>query len=248
MVMKLMKLLVLIGVLGGISAAPAATTCVSGTTMDLWTSCQVGNLVFSNFVFDELGTKNVPASSAADVTLTFVEGIGGVQLVFNSPTWNLAYIDKDLERHVHISYMVTVADNSIYLLDSVLPEWQVSSTGYKAEVDTYICVGGSFPNAEKGDCGGKAGGTRINREDPGGNGLIANLIPSQESVGVMMHIDLKAKKDSKSSVNSPAWAQNISFSFNDVEPIPEPITFSLMGLGLLGIAGVRSWRNWKNGK
>lgn len=194
------------------SVAAAATACSSNlgadvTTLNAGGGCTVSILTFSNFAVGLAG-----GAGPAQVFLSGVNdpGVGGSGLNFN-PNLGLGHLTTD----IHFVFEVTANSGLIDIISEYLANNGIGSGG----IGERICDSAGV------SLGGTCTGTQIATLTALSGQTNSTTFAGQKSLWIWKDI----------TISDPAVDHNSSFDQNFGSTVPEPMTLSMMGLGLLGL-------------
>lgn len=200
------------------SALATTTNCQSSSLSSYLSSdfsCQSGNLIFTDFGYQSSG------ADAASITVKPLAGLDdeGFQFVGG---WSVHSINgASSSEDSQISYTVQHAGGIIDTLSLSFGS-TVTGTGVSSVAETF-CLGASLNNCPKMDEGS------ISVTNPGAGFSNRAFFAGVSSISVTKNINVT------SGVNGTASIANVSDTFS----APEPLSFVLLGSGLLGIALMR---------
>ena len=237
---------VLVGLVAmGAVASAAVAPCPTGKTLADYialgaTGCQIDDKVFSNFAYSG-GQGGVPQAGQVNVTPDNTPFNPGVNFGAN---WTL--FGPNLSEDFHLSFTVDVLAGGRPIGDDSLgiDIGQVVGVNSLITVNETVCLGGNFTNP--------AGGTGCTNPTSSLSAFDASnsnktfdhnifLPASYTHIQVFKDIGLQTglcpNSDTNAAcVNPVANFSSLSQNFSEV---PEPMTLSMMGLGLLGLGLVR---------
>ncbi len=199
------------------STATASVACTSflGASVLLVNTavppgCTVGNFTFSNFAVGLAGGSGTPLVQISGIN---DPGVGGTGLNFN-PNLGSGHTVTDL----HFLFEVTANSGLI----SIISEYLANNGTGLGGIGERICDNAGV------SLGGTCTGSQIATLSALSGGSTSVTFPGQQSVWVWKDI----------SINNPLIDTNSSFdqNFGSSSSVPEPMTLSMMGAGLLGLS------------
>jgi hypothetical protein len=213
---------------GVIALAPAASASVCADNVAYSTyvggSCTIDGLTFSNFSFSSSGTTMLPASSVT------VKVINGPTFGFEFDTSMSAGIGQTED--ILVSFVVTGAISDLHASFN----GSFSGAGTSSDTETYCENGTLLPPAA--NCSGQNQTLgQLSLTNPPFN--IApppvNFLPVLSSIAISKDINVTGG----SNVDHPGTATISQITDTFSTPVPEPMTLSMMGIGLLGLGLMR---------
>lgn len=232
-------LLVLVGTLFAMSATALATpipTCVQNTlasyeALDATGGCEINNLLFDNFS-DMESSAGANQLNAGQITVTpdFTLLDEGLQF---TASWSVA---SPAAMDSAISFTVQTVNGADTLDDISLSATEVSTgNGLSGVIETY-CVG-SLKGA-----GNHCPSTldTISVSDPPGqnNGPVTQTYGLTNELSVTKDIDVSSGF-AYNGQPSTASISVVDNNYSQIGAVPEPISFVLVGAGLLGVGLMR---------
>jgi len=202
------------------SALATTTNCQSGTLMPYLASsfaCQSGGLVFSDF--DYRGTGQDASASAVSVIALTAPDVAGFQFAGGWSVQSENGVSNSEESQ--IGYTVQRPGGLIDTLSLSFGS-VVSGTGTASATEQF-CLGASISNCPQISQGSVA------VTNPGSGFTDRAFFAVVENIGILDTITVT------SGVNGMASIGSVSNTFSS----PEPLSFVLLGTGLLGIALMR---------
>jgi len=201
------------GLLLASSAFATTSNCQSGSLGSYLLSsfsCQSGSLIFSDF--DYRGTGDASAVSVTPLTVSDAEGFqfsGG----FSTQSWNGTSSSESAE-------IIYTVEHTGGMIDSLSLSFGSNLTGSGvAGVTEFFCPGGSINNCPEVNQGSVA------VTNPGSGFTDRAFFAGVETVGIENAITVN------SGINGTASIRSVTNTFS----APEPLSFVLLGTGLLGI-------------
>lgn len=217
-----------------VHAAPiAAPTCNAGTAASYVSlgsdGCQLGNLLFNNFVYTPTAnpaTLAIPGAAVAIIPIpaSFDEGFGFQIASGFAATAPGSFVDSVLQ------FTVSTRDGSAGLTGLSLNTNGTSTGTGLASVSENFCVGGTSTV----NC---ATLRNISVQSVGGIGLNNSAI-----LGGVARLAVSKDIIVSAGNSGTATTSLVDNQFSNNNTVPEPATFALIGLGLGGIALARRRR------
>jgi len=207
--------------------AHAAAICPSGTAASYVAlgsgGCQLGNLLFNNFLYTSTANPSVlgiPADAVAinPIPVLFNEGFGFQISSGFATTQPGSFIDGVLQ------FAVSTTDRSASLTGLSLNTNGTSTGTGLASVSENFCPGG----ASTVNCPGLR---NISVQSAGGSLTISTNLGRLTELAVSKDINVSA------GANGTATTSLVNNQFSNTSPVPEPGTLTLLGLSL-GLGGL----------
>src|SRR6185312_17139908 len=215
-------------------AAPSVPACATGASLQSYidlssTGCQIDDKIFSNFAYGGLSS---PTASQVLVTVDTTPFNPGLHFGAN---WIVTGANQSAD--FHLSFTIDVLQGGFPIDDDSLgiDFGRIAGSGL-INVNETVCLGGNFANPSGGTgCtnpvsvlqvfGSSASQTTFAHDIYTGGATYTHL-------QVFKDIGLSTGAGTDSAANFSSLSQNFS-------EVPEPMTFSLMGAGLLGLGLLR---------
>jgi hypothetical protein len=216
----------------GVPAAMASSTTCPTTTLDNYLtagfSCTDGNLVFSNFKYVPTSSPTTALIQANGINVAPLTdtGIEGFQF---ASAWQVSTVNIGTPDFVDslITYTVSTANNQASLSDlRLFFNGAFVGTG-TTQVTEKFCING--PNV----AGCAQPVQQIQVTNPGAQFNATTFFSPVSTLGISKDINVN------SGTNGTAFISQVSNRYSQTSTVPEPISYVLMGSGLLGFGLLR---------
>lgn len=232
-------LLVMAGALLVVSSSAFATPippCVQGSlasyeALDATGGCEINNLLFDNFS-DMESSADASQLNASEITVTPDATLLDEGLSFNA-SW---FVSSPAAIDSAISFTVQTVNGADTLDDISLSATETYvGNGNAGVIETY-CVG-SLAGAGN-HCPSTLQTIAVSDPPANNNGVVTQTYGLTNELSVTKDIDVSAgyPSDGQPSIASISVVNN---NYSQIGSVPEPISFVLVGVGLLGVGLMR---------
>jgi hypothetical protein len=232
-------LLTFLGALLMVSSSALATpTCTNGTLysyelLNTTGGCEINNLLFDNFSDQESAAGSSVALTASEITVTPDSVFLDEGLQF-SASWNVS-TPSSLDSA--ISFTVQTVNGAATLDDISLSATETQTGNGNAGVIESYCVG-SLKGAGN-HCPSALQTIAVSDPPANNNGPVTQTYGLTNELSVTKDIDVAAGANTVNGAPSTASISVVSNNYSQIGSVPEPISFVLVGAGLLGVGLMR---------